>query len=183
MKIPKEAKLVFKGIVFDVYQWKQKMFDGSYETFECLKRQDNASIIPVVGEKILVCEQEQPGSGTFYSVFGGRLEKNEPVLKAAKRELLEESGFESNDWELISQYTGFYKLDWTIHLFVARNCKKVGEPKLDSGEKIKTKLVTFEKFLEIVDSPKFRGKELANEIFRMKFENKLDDFKKKLFKS
>ena len=84
---------------------------------------------------------------------------------------------------MISKYSDFYKLDWTINVFVARGCKKVSEPKLDSGEKIKTKLVSFEEFLEIVDSPNFRGKEFANEIFRMKFENKLEDFKKNLFKN
>ncbi len=38
MKIPPNAKRVFKGIIFDVYQWQQKMFDGSKETFEMLKR-------------------------------------------------------------------------------------------------------------------------------------------------
>jgi len=182
MKIPKEAKLVFRGQIFDIYQWKQKMFDGSYGTFECLKRQDNASVIPVVGNKILICEQEQPYTGTFYGIFGGRVENGEDVLKTAKRELLEESGFESNDWELISKYNDFYKLDWTINVFVARDCKKVGNPRLDPGEKIETRLVSFEEFLEIVGSTKFRGKEFANEIFRMKFENRLEDFKKKLFK-
>jgi hypothetical protein len=34
IKTPKGAKLAFRGVVFDVYQWKQRMFDGSYQTFE-----------------------------------------------------------------------------------------------------------------------------------------------------
>jgi len=32
--VPEEAKLVFKGIIYDVYQWEQKMFDGTFSTFE-----------------------------------------------------------------------------------------------------------------------------------------------------
>lgn len=27
LQIPEDAKLVFKGIMYDVYQWQQKMFD------------------------------------------------------------------------------------------------------------------------------------------------------------
>ncbi len=182
MKIPKEAKLVFKGQIFDVYQWKQKMFDGSYETFECLKRPDTANVIAVQNDKILVCEQEQPRTQPFYSLFGGRFDEGEEPIEAAKRELLEESGLESNDWELLSVYEPVLKIDWKFYIFIARNCKNASKLNLDSGEKIKVKTVDFDEFLKIVDSEKFRNKDFANELFRMKFENKLEDFKKKLFK-
>ena len=37
MKVPKQAKRVFKGVIFDVYQWEQEMFDGTKEIFEKLK--------------------------------------------------------------------------------------------------------------------------------------------------
>jgi len=33
MKIPKDAKLVFKGKIFDVYQWQQKVYDGTTVTY------------------------------------------------------------------------------------------------------------------------------------------------------
>ena len=41
MVIPHNAKKVFNGILFDVYQWKQKMFDNSIKTFEMLKRKSS----------------------------------------------------------------------------------------------------------------------------------------------
>jgi len=54
-----ESKLVFKGVVFDVYQWEQKMFDGSYEIFEKLKRKDTAMVIPIKKDgKIIITKQE-----------------------------------------------------------------------------------------------------------------------------
>lgn len=38
--IPENAKLVFKGKIFDTYQWEQEMYDGSRVTFEKIKRPD-----------------------------------------------------------------------------------------------------------------------------------------------
>ncbi len=50
--MPPEAKLVFEGIVFGVYLWERKMFNGSYEIFEKLKRKDPAMIIPITNDLI-----------------------------------------------------------------------------------------------------------------------------------
>ena len=35
--IPENAKRVFKGIIFDVYQWEQELYNGSKAVFEKLK--------------------------------------------------------------------------------------------------------------------------------------------------
>lgn len=51
--IPKEATKVFEGRIYDVYQWPQKLFDGSTETFEMLSRADTVKIIVLVNEKEL----------------------------------------------------------------------------------------------------------------------------------
>lgn len=51
--IPKEATKVFEGRIYDVYQWLQKLFDGSTETFEMLSRADTVKIIALVNEKEL----------------------------------------------------------------------------------------------------------------------------------
>jgi hypothetical protein len=45
--IPTDAKMIFKGKLFEVWQWEQKMFDGSVETFEHLKRPNMAVVIPI----------------------------------------------------------------------------------------------------------------------------------------
>ncbi len=182
MKIPKNAKRVFRGKIFEVYHWKQKMFDGSYKTFERLKRPDSANTIAVRGNKIVLCELQQPGGPSFYSLFGGRLDRGEEPIEAAKRELLEESGLASDDWELFKVYEPSEKIDWSFYFFIARGCKTPSKPKSDEGEKIETFGVSFDEFLRIVFSEKFRNKDFANELFRMRFENKLENFKKRLFK-
>lgn len=181
MKIPKEAKRVFKGVIFDVYQWQQKMFDSSYETFEALKRSNTIEIIATSGDKILLSHQSQPNKENFYSLLGGRGEEGEEPLETAKRELLEEAGLVSDDWEFRAVYDPFYKIDWNIYSFIARNCKKVQDQELDPGEKIEVIEKSFEEFLDIVLSDSYWGNELVIDILKMKFNNRLEQFKKKLF--
>lgn len=182
MKIPLEAKLVFKGIIFDVYQWKQKLFDGSFSTFEMLKRPNTIEIIAIEGNKILLAHQSQPNKLNFYSLFGGRGEENEEPLQTAKRELLEEAGLESQDWKLLKIYEPMHKIDWKVYLLIARNCKKTTGHNLDAGEKIETVEYTFEEFIQLVESDKYWGNELVLDVLRMKQDKqKLEEFKKKIF--
>jgi len=180
MKVPTNAKRVFKGIIFDVYQWQQKMFDNSVETFEMIKRPNTIEVIAVNNNKIMISHQSQPTKKDFYSLFGGRAEANEDTLTTAKRELLEESGLASNDLELFIEHHPDPKIDYTIYTYIARDCKKISNPKLDAGEKIEVIELTFNEFVDIVLSDKYWGNDLALDILRMKDRGELDKFKEKL---
>ncbi len=181
MILPKTAKKVFQGLIFDIYQWPQQQFDGSTKTFEALKRPNTVQVIATQGDKILLASEQQPTKGPFYTLFGGRQEPGEKPLETAQRELLEESGLMSDDWELLQTYEPLHKMEWFIYLYVARNCQKVQEQQLDSGEKITIKLLSFEQFVETVTGNKFWGKELAFDILKIKLEGKLAPFQKKIF--
>lgn len=182
MKIPQDAKLVFKGIIFDVYQWEQKMFDGSFETFEAIKRPGTVQIIPTIADKVLLSNEEQPGKPRQTTFFGGRMEDGEEPLLTAKRELLEETGLQSDDWQLYKEYQSEGKIEWPMFLYVARNCRKVQEPHLDAGEKIDIKEFGFTDFVETVSREDFWGREISNDIFRMKQDpEKLENFRKLIF--
>lgn len=183
-QLPKNAKLVFKGKIFDVYQWKQKMFDNSVEIFEKLKRINTAVVIAVKGDKIIIQEQKQPDkSNSFLSLPGGRCDKNEPPLSAAKRELLEETGFTSDDWELWKQVQPFGKIIWTVYTYIARNCYKKSPQKLDAGEKIKIKLLNFEDFLLLSEDETFYEQELRRFFYKLRlYPKEKEKFYQLLFK-
>jgi ADP-ribose pyrophosphatase len=73
--------------------------------------------------------------GTSLAPVGGMLEPNETPIEAAKRELLEEMGFEASEWINL----GSHILDpnrgiATMHLFLALNAKQVAEPNSDDLE-------------------------------------------------
>lgn len=166
--MPDSAKKVFSGILFDVYQWEQKQFDGSVKTFEKLFRNDTVGVIALTPDKkFILTKQEQPGMRPFIGTSGGIVDDNEELYEAAKRELLEETGYESKDWELYEATQPTTKIDWAIFLFIARNCKKVSDPRLDAGEKVKVVELSFDEFIETVKKEEFRDKELALKIFRI----------------
>ncbi len=59
----------------------------------------------------------------------------EEALGAARRELLEETGYESDDWRyLLTVPSNATIADNYAHIFAAGNCRKVGEQHLDEAE-------------------------------------------------
>lgn len=177
--LPKNAKLKFKGEIFEVWQWEQKMFDGTVEIFEKLKRSDTAQVIPVVGDKILIQKQWQPNrKKSFISIPGGKFEKNEKPLLAAKREFLEETGYTSNNWTLWNKQNPAVKIIWTVYTYIARDCFYKQPQKLDAGEKIITQFISFDKFLMLSEDSNFYEGELKNALRRARFDKK---FRKKFY--
>lgn len=182
-QLPPNAKRVFTGVIFDVYQWEQKMYDGSTTTFERLKRPDTVSVIAAVGDKILFQMQQQPDRAeSFPSLPGGRCEGDEDPLAAAKREILEETGYVSDSWKLWKEHRPVSKMIWTIYTFVARNCRYVQPPQLDAGEKITTQQMTFDEFLMLSENPTFSEKELGNILLRARLDSeKREELHKVIF--
>ena len=160
------ARRVFKGVMFDVYQWEQELFDGTTATYEALRRPDTAIVFPVLADgKILLTKQQQSGSRPFIGGAGGRIEEGESALEGAKRELREETGYEADEWILWDAVQPVGKLDWAVYSFIAKGLRKVGDMDLDPGEKIELYPVTFDEFLDIGIKPNFAEKEVVNKIW------------------
>ena len=143
--IPGEAKRVFEGVIYDVYQWPQAMFDGTQATFEMLKRPDTVSSLCIVDDKIVVLSDEQPHRGERLTFPGGRVDPEDASpLKAVQREVLEETGYSFAEWKLVHVGQPATKIEWFIHLYVATKPTQKIAPHTDGGEKISAKFMTFD---------------------------------------
>lgn len=180
--MPPHAQKVFKGKIFDVYQWEQEGFDGKVRVFEKVSRPDSAKIIPVLPDgSIVISQQEQPLKGSYTALFGGRVDIGESATIAAQRELREEAGLESTDWFLYSSAQPYSKLDWAFYIFIARNCFRVAEQDLDGAEKISLITVSFEEFVEKLAQGDCGIPSLTIEALRAKLDpQKMQELKNKI---
>lgn len=176
--LPPNAQKVFDGIIFDVYQWEQELFDGTTQTFEKLARADTGEAIAVTKDKkIIVLKQEQPGKPPFVGIPGGRLEEGEDPEIGTRRELLEETGYECGQMELFYEMKPFSKMEWTLYCYVARDCELKTDQALDAGEKIDIELVDFDRFVEIVISEEFTDPEIKVKFMKAMIDGKMQELK------
>lgn len=137
--IPDHATCVFHGKLFDVYQWEQEMFDGSYETLEMLRRPDTIAVIAIDDRgEIIACHEEQPGGIVRRNhIPAGRVDATDAsVLDAAKREVEEEVGYRFTHWKLFEVHQPVSKIEWFVYTFVAWGEEGIVDTKHDPGEKI-----------------------------------------------
>ena len=90
--------------------------------------------------------------------YGSRNDKAqvESALEAAKRELMEETGYESNDWDfLMSIPSNATMADNYANLFVAKNCRKVSGQNLDDTEFLNVELYSRKEIDEMIQSGDF----------------------------
>ena len=180
--MPPHARCVFKGKIFDTYQWEQEGYDGKIHIFEKVKRADTVVILPITKDgQILMTRQEQPGKEPFVALAGGRVDDGEDVFEAAKRELLEETGYASDNWELFESLQPISKVEWAVYYFIARECIKVADQNLDGGEKVYLMPVGFEDFVKMALQPDFYEEELRVRLLEAKLNpEKMQEFRGKI---
>lgn len=164
--IPDKAKCVFKGEIFDVYQWDQELYDGSTAVFEMLKRPDTIQVLAIVDDKLIILEDEQPNRLAMLTPPGGRVDlEDESPLAAAKRELKEETGYELSDWRLVQVVKPASKIEWFIYIFVAWGKATLSQQTLDAGEKIDVRQVALEEFKALLqkDHPYLKEQKVITE--------------------
>lgn len=99
----------------------------------------------------------------------GYIEKGEYPIDAAKRELLEETGYESNDFICVGSYYQDQGCSSAYnYYYIARNCKKIKSQDLDKDEFIKYILVTSDELQELLNKGYIKGLNSAYVIEKAK---------------
>ena len=106
---------------------------------------DYVNVVAVTAEGRFICfRQVKYGvDGTTVGIVGGFVEENEEPMQAARRELLEETGYQSTDWTPL----GSYRVDPNRgiamgHLYLARQARYVAPRNADDLEEQELLLLT-----------------------------------------
>lgn len=94
--------------------------------------------------------------GREYGPRSGSL-ASEDALEAAKRELLEETGYASDDWtHLLTVPSNATISDNYAHIYMAKNCRKSGEQNLDETEFLNVKKYSSTEIEEMINRGEFQ---------------------------
>ncbi len=180
--LSKNAQLVFKGVIFDVYHWEQELYDGTTTTYEKLIRADTVVVIGVTrDQKILLIQEEQPDRAQSINAVAGKVETGETIEMAARREFLEETGFTFDNFYLWYTNLPEHKIVWTVHTLIAYNCVKTSQPNPEAGEKIEVKFFSFDEFIQAVLDDTIKSPHLKIKVLEAKLNpEKMTQLKKLL---
>ncbi len=105
---------------------------------------------------ILVRQYRHAAGEEVLEIPGGVIEKGEAPEDAARRELLEETGYEFDKLEFLSElYANPATATNKTHCFLATGGRKTSEQTLDKGEEILVELVSLEHLKQLILNNEF----------------------------
>lgn len=123
------------------------------DDFYAISLNDAAAIVALddAGNIVLKKEYRYCLDRDLIEVPAGGFERGEDGLAVAKRELLEETGYVSDDWQYIgATVESSAKLTNYMHIYFANYCRKVGEQHLDPTEELDVLVVPLKRAVEMV---------------------------------
>lgn len=114
---------------------------GKEHDFFVIEAPDWINVVALTeNDEIVLIEQYRHGTrAVTIEIPGGMIDPDEDPLQAAKRELLEETGYAGNNWVQIGEVCPNPAIQSNrCFTFLATNCKKVSEPEFDTTEDIFT---------------------------------------------
>ena len=167
-----DSEPLFQGERFRVVRATHANPDGVERTREVIRHPGAVAILPLLDDgRICLIRNFRVSVGTtLIEIPAGTLEPDEDPDGAARRELIEETGYRP---ATMQRLTAFYSspgiLDERMYLYLATGIRP-GATDLDAEEDIRPLLVTFDEALEMVRDGRIQdAKSLAGLLYYDKF--------------
>ena len=157
-------KTVYKGyrnVIRKTFEFPNQKTDD----FDIIQGHSFVTVVPFTPDnELILVKQYRPGPEHLqYSFPSGYIDPGESREAAAHRELLEETGFQTQEMVFLKEIPDAYT-EWIKRCFVATNCVEVNVQALDENEFIAVErmpLVEFREFLKSVESKNFGAVDAA----------------------
>lgn len=152
------TKEIYNGKIIKVRYDEVIVPGGRKSGREIVEHPGGVTIIAVTdkGEILMVEQYRKPAEENLLELPAGKLEENEEPVICAKRELVEETGYQAGKIEyLFSFYSTPGFSNEVLHLFFASSLKEIGiDP--DEDENIKVHFLKKEDILDFINSGKIK---------------------------
>jgi ADP-ribose pyrophosphatase len=153
------SKVVYRGKVFQVTSDEVVEPSGGTVTRQVMRHSGSVVVLCVDESKreprvLLIRQYRYAAQKPLWELPAGRIDEGEDALKAAQRELMEETGYRAREWKQVLFYypsPGF--MDETHALFLARDIQR-GKARPEEDEFITPRWVPISRAIEWVMSGK-----------------------------
>jgi ADP-ribose pyrophosphatase len=157
VKVHKITNL-YNGKIFDVVLEKVTLPNGAIKDREIVRHPGAAAMVPLLDDgKVVLIRQYRHAVGEFlWEIPAGTLERGEEAIECARRELVEETGYEASSFGKLAEilpapgYT-----DEHIHIFLATGLRSVKQ-KLEDDEVLELQPMAFDTALEMITKGEIR---------------------------
>lgn len=154
-----ERNLVANGAIIDYYQDTMQIPNGNVVKWDLIDHKGAAAVVAVRDDgKLLMVRQYRNAleRETLEIPAGGLNGREEPTIEAAARELQEETGYSSNDLELLNSiYTTVAFCNEKIDIYLARNLTR-GNQHLDEDEYIDVEAWSLDDLMQMIFESKIQ---------------------------
>jgi len=165
------SKIAFDGKVFKVTSDKVKEPTGITAQRDIIRHSGSVVVLAIdeSGDEPLVLLERQyryAAKSYLWELPAGRIDSGEGALTAAKRELIEETGYRAKQWKrALTFYASPGFLDETMAIYLARQMT-AGAAEPEDDESIECRLIPLPKVVEMIVVGRIRdGKTIAGVLW------------------
>ena len=157
----KEIKInstsIYEGKVVKLRKDKVLTPNGNYSYREVIDHHGGVGILLVINNQVLLIEQfRYPYEETVIEIPAGKLEKDEDIVNAAKRELEEETGYYTENLKYLGAiYPSCGYTNEIIYLFLATEAT-MKETHFDEDELITSKFFSIDEVKQMIKEDKIK---------------------------
>ncbi len=161
------SRIVFRGKVFTVTSDEVVEPSGVQARRDIIRHPGSVVVLAVDGSRpdprvLLIRQYRYAADAELWELPAGRIDSGETALAAAKRELLEETGYTARSWEpALNYYASPGFMDETMALYLAHDLQR-GQAQPEEDEVIRSKFFLMSDAIRMIMSGKLRdGKTVA----------------------
>jgi 8-oxo-dGTP pyrophosphatase MutT (NUDIX family) len=148
-------EMVFKTSIFELHkETSESARTGAVHDFYYINCIDWVNVIAVTPKnEIILIKQYRHGSGRMErEIPGGGLDPKDPnPISGGARELLEETGYEGKNGQIIGQVCPNPAIQGNIcYTVMFTDCEQISEPQMEQTETIETVLVPVESITDLI---------------------------------